>query len=338
MQRKSIIQGRLEFANAKSFEQMQLMYDHRIENFYKSDVLFKEDVFDQENLLINIPRLISIQEEKWFDNTVKLLEYLAQFAIAGSIGAWLVHEGKILEYAVIEPKSDKAVVQHFRKGQKLASEIGKEEEAVAALNKVIDKHDTHAQAYERRGFINYIMGDLAGALYDFNKCISFDPSIPSAYYWRARVHMRKEDWEKALEDLDMTTRKAIALQPIYWKARRRKAYCYNKLKNYELEAKELKLFTTRKYEKDNPNYSYLREGFFRYAKALIQLEDYEAALTAIDRALDLKEQEEYVPVERLLTVRGLAKFKLGEGGHDDWAKAVEMGSEEAGRLLEEFPA
>ena len=338
MQRKSIIQGRLEFANAKSFEQMHRMYDHRIENFYKSDVLFKDDVFDEENLLINIPRLISIQEKKWWDNTVKLLEYLAQFAISGSISAWLVHEGKILEYAVIEPKSDKAVVQHFRKGQKLAGEIGKEEEAVAALNKVIEKHDKHAQAYERRGFINYIMGDLAGALYDFNKCLTFDPSIPTAYYWRARVHMRKEDWEQALEDLDMTTRKAIALQPIYWKARRRKAYCYNKLKNYELEAKELKLFTMRKYEADNPNRNYLREAFFRYAKALIQLEDYEAALEAIDKALDLKDQEEHVPTERLLTVRGLAKFKLGEGGHDDWTKAVELGSEEAGKLLEEFPA
>ena len=338
MQRKAIIQGRLEFANEKSFGQMYGMYEHRIENFYKSDVLIKDDVFDEENLLVNIPRLIAIQEEKHWDNTVKLLEYLAQFAIAGSISAWMVHEGKILKYVVIEPKSDKAIVQKFRKGKKLSSEKGKEEEAVAALTKVIEKHDSHAQAYERRGFINYVMGDMAGALYDFNKCISYDDSIPSAYYWRARVHMRKQEWEKAIEDLDMTTKKAIALQPIYWKARRRKAYCYMQLEDYVLAAKELRLFTMRKYEKDNPNYNYLRECLSQYAEVLIKLEKYEDALEAVEKALKYKDQEEYVPDEKLLTLRGLARHKLGEGGQDDWKKAAKLGSDEANRLLEEFPA
>ncbi len=338
MQRKAIIQGRLEFANEKSFGQMYGMYEHRIENFYKSDVLFKEDVFDEENLLINIPRLIAIQEEKHWDNTVKLLDYLAQFAIAGSVSAWMVHEGKILRYVVIEPKSDKAIVQKFRKGKKLATEIGKEEEAVAALTKVIEKHDKHAQAYERRGFINYIMGDMAGALYDFNKCISFDDSIPTAYYWRARVHMRNEDWGKAVEDLDMTTKKAIALQPIYWKARRRMAQCYVELKDLESAAKELRLFTRRKYEKDNPNFTYLRECLAQYADLLIKLEKYEEALEAVEKALKYEDQEQYVPTERLLTLRGMARHKLGEGGQDDWQKAAKLGSAEANRLLEEFPA
>ena len=76
-------------------------------------------------------------------------------------------------------------------------------------NRVIEKHDQHAMAYERRGFVNYIMGNMSDALYDFNKCISYDPSIPDAYYWRARVHMRNKDWDNALEDLDWTTKKAI---------------------------------------------------------------------------------------------------------------------------------
>ena len=66
MQRKSIIQGRLEFGNPKSFAQMLKMYDYRIENYYKNDVLIQEEVFDEDNYLINIPRLISIQEEKSF--------------------------------------------------------------------------------------------------------------------------------------------------------------------------------------------------------------------------------------------------------------------------------
>ncbi|RLD21346.1 MAG: hypothetical protein DRI69_04235 [Bacteroidetes bacterium] len=338
MERKSIIQGRLEFGNPKSFGQMLKMYDYRIENYYKNDILFEEEVFDEENYLINIPRLISIQEEKWFTNTILLLEYLAQFAISGSIGGWLVHEGKILRYVRIEPESEKGVVQMYLRGQKLAAEVGKEQEAVEALNKVIEKHDKHAQAYERRGFVNYIMKDMAGALYDFNKCISYDPSIPTAYYWRARVHMRREEWDEAIENLVMTTKKAIALQPIYWKARRRKAYCFLKLKDYENAALELRLFTLRKYEADNPNRTYLREAFATYADTLIHLEKYEEALEAVDSGLALEEQEEFVPVQKLLTLRGMARFKMGEGGRDDWKKAVKLGSKEAKRFLKENPA
>jgi len=338
MQRKSIIQGRLEFGNPKSFAQMLKMYDYRIENYYKNDVLFEEEVFDEDNYLINIPRLISIQEEKSFTNTILLLEYLAQFSISGSIGGWLVHEGKILKYIVIEPESEKGVVQMYLRGQKLASEEGKEQEAIDALTKVIEKHDKHAQAYERRGFVNYIMKDMAGAMYDFNKCLSYDPSIPTAYYWRARVHMYNEDWDEAIENLEMTTKKAIALQPIYWKARRRKAHCYMQQKDYESAANELKLFTLRKYEADNPNRNYLREAFATYADALIHIEKYEEALEAVDKGLGLEEQEKFVPVQKLLTLRGMARFQMGEGGHDDWKKAVKLGSKEAKRFLKENPA
>jgi tetratricopeptide (TPR) repeat protein len=338
MERKSIIQGRLEFGNPKSFAQMLKMYDYRIENYYKNDVLFDEEVFDEDNYLINIPRLISIQEEKWFTNTILLLEYLAQFAISGSIGAWLVHEGKILKYIVIEPESEKGVVQMYLRGQKLASEVGKEQEAIDALNKVIEKHDSHAQAYERRGFVNYIMKNMAGAMYDFNKCISYDPSIPTAYYWRARVHMRNEAWEDAIKDLELATKKAIALQPIYWKARRRKAFCYLELKDYENAAIDLRLFTLRKYEADNPNLTYVREALAMYADTLIHLEKYEDALEAIDRGLKIESQEEYASVQKFLTLRGMARFKMGEGGHDDWRKAVRLGSKEARRYLKENPA
>ena len=123
-----------------------------------------------------------------------------------------------------------------------------------------------------------------------------------------------------------------------WKARRRKAACFVELGDYENAAKELKLFTARKFETNNPNYSYLRECLAQYSDFLIRLGKYEEALEAVDKGLELTEQEEYVPTERLLTLRGLAKFKMGEGGHDDWLKAQELGSEEAGRLLEEFPA
>lgn len=339
MHRKSIIQGRLEFGSAKSFYQMLKMYDYRVESFYKNALLFKDDVFDEENLIMDLPRLISIEPVKYWNNTIKLLEYLAQFALSGSVSAWLVHEGKVLKYAVIQPKSDKAVVQNFIKGQKLADQEGKEQEAIEALTKAINKHDKHAQAYERRGYVNYMLENWAGALYDFNKCLGVDPNIPSAYYWRAKVHMRKQDWDKAIDDLEMTAKKAIALQPIYWKARRLKAYCHSQKKEYELAARELRLFTNRKFTRDNPNYRQLRDAFYEYAVALMQMGKYSEALEALEKGLALEdEQEAQVPMSKFLTLRGQAKHKIGQGGQKDWEKAAELGSTEAEKLLAEFPA
>ena len=109
--------------------------------------------------------------------------------------------------------------------------------------------------------------------------------------------MRNEDWDEAIGNLEMTTKKAIALQPIYWKARRRKAHCYIQLKDYENAANELRLFTLRKYEADNPNRNFLREAFATYADALIHIEKYEEALEAIDKGLGIEEQEKFVPVQ-----------------------------------------
>ena len=337
MQLKSIIQGRLNFGSAKSFEQTFRMYEYRVENYYKQDLLFKEEVFDEENFAMVIPRVIVQGPEKPWINTVKLIEYLAQFALSGSVGAWLVHEGKILKYAFVEPSNEKVVVKNFLKGQRLAGVAGKEEEALKALTTAINKHDEHAQAYERRGFVNFQLDNMAGALYDFNKCISYDPSIPSSYYWRAKVHIRNEDLESAISDLDMTTKKAIALQPIYWKARRLKARCHKERGENDLAIRELRLFTIRKYETDNPNFIQVPEALYEYA-ILLQAEDRtQEALEAVDKALH-HPASEHIPSDKLHTLRGKLKQDLGEDAHTDWQKAADLGSSEAAKLLEEFPA
>ena len=127
---KSIFQGNLQFGNEKSYEKVIKMYDHRVENYYKNDVLFKaEDIFKEDDLSLRIPRtVINITDKNW-KNSVDLLKYVAQFAISGNVGAWMTEEGKILKYVWIEPKGDKAVVQRFLKGRSLVDQAGKEKEA-----------------------------------------------------------------------------------------------------------------------------------------------------------------------------------------------------------------
>ena len=46
---KAIIQGRLDFGTPRSFETVVKMYNYRVENYHKNDILFKaEDIFNEE--------------------------------------------------------------------------------------------------------------------------------------------------------------------------------------------------------------------------------------------------------------------------------------------------
>lgn len=336
MHLKAIIAGRLDFGTQKSFDQVSRMYDYRIENYYKNDILINEDIFNEEELAITIPRLVVAQvPQKLWNNTTNLIEYLAQFALSGKVGSWLVKEGVIQQYLEIEPSGDKAVVQSYLKGRKLSEEEGKESEALAALTKTISKYDNHAQAYERRGYVNYLMSNWEDAMYDFTKCLKIDGSIPAAYFWRAKLHMRNNDFDKAIEDFDSTTKKAIALQPVYWQARLLKAKCHLSRKEYEKAAYELKLFTKRKYEPDNPNYKDKQAAIYQYAEVLMTLEQYDLALEAIEHAINFDLEREVVPMEKLLTLRGILKERSGASGVDDWQKAADLGSQEAEKLLAE---
>ena len=221
---KTIIQGRLEFGSEKTYQKVITQFRQRSENYYKSDIIFEEeDIFDEEKLTLEIPRFVGQFTEKKFKNTVALLDYCSQFAVMGSIRAWMSEGGKVMHYKLMEPDSDKAAVRFYNKGKKLVKEAGREEEAIAALTKAIKKYDKHAMAYERRGKVTFIMQNYHDAKRDYTKCINMDPSIPTAYYGRAKVHMINEDWDLAIADLEATIAKSIALQPVYWKARLLKA-------------------------------------------------------------------------------------------------------------------
>ena len=132
---KTIVQGRLEFGNQRSYDQVLKMFLYRAESYYKSEIFLDPDeIFIKEEFRMNVPRLVKQVTSKNFKNTVNLVEYCAQFAISGNLKAWLIEDGKILKYMNIEPSSDKAVVQNYLKGKKLFNDGGKESEALEALN------------------------------------------------------------------------------------------------------------------------------------------------------------------------------------------------------------
>lgn len=335
---KTIIQGKLLFGNKKTFDKVLKMFEYRLENYYKSDVLLDDEtLFDHENFSLVIPRYVGKAIDKSWRNLISALKYCAQFAISGEIDAWQTDEGKILSYYHIEPDSEKAVVLEYNKGRALVEESGKEEEAIQILTNAIEKYDQHAQAYERRGRVNYILKKYHDALRDFNKCLKIDDCNPNAYFGRALVHIKNDEMEDAIKNLDLTLKTSVALQDIYWLARRYKATCHMKLEQYEKAAFDLKLFSNRKFPDDNPNYIWKKWAYFNYGKVLLELEQYQEALAAITKVTDYESEAGNVTEGQKFLYLGLAKHKAGKGGYiKDIKHAASLGAEGAKEKLKEL--
>ncbi len=315
------------------------MFEYRSETYYKSDILLKqEDIFDETMLVLSIPRYVGNASDKSFKNTISLLEYCAQFAVSGSIDAWMIDEGKVINSSEIEPHSDKAVVMQFRKGDKLFKQEGKEKEALEAFNKTLEKFEKHAQAYERRGWINLKLKNYSDALYDFNKAIKLDDSIAHSYYGKAFIAENENNIEEAIENYELTLKKAVALQPLYWKARFKKAHCHIELGQWEKAAFDLRFFTKRKFSRGSSNDKKKAEAYVMYARVMLELGEAEKALEAIDKAFQKASKEDVQFNEKeAWYYRGMAKKLLGKKDFiSDIRKASDEGSEKARELLLEL--
>ncbi len=334
---KTIIQGRLSFGTQKSYDKVIKMYEYRTETYYKSDILLnKEDVFDEVNLYLNVTRFVGNSSDKAFKNTLDLLQYSAQFAVSGSIQMWMIDEGKVIGQAIIEPNSDRAVVQDFIKGDDLFKK-GYEQfsEAIKSFDSALAKFDKHAQAYERRGWVNLGLRNYSDALYDFNKSISLDESIAFAHYGKAIILLNEANYIQALEYLENTVRKSVALESLHWRARLKKAECHIELQEFDKAAFELKFFTSRKFEKGDPNIRRRAKAYALYGHVYYELGEHENAIAAIDKAFqqytpdskDFNEQESFY-------YKALAKKMLGKKDYlEDLKKASAAGFAPASELL-----
>jgi len=328
---KTIFKGRLEFGSPKSYDKVLKMYHHRVENYYKSDILLnEEEIFDESSSSLIVPRFITQGSMKSWKNTLNLLEYLAQFAVAGNMGTWVTEEGKILNHGIVEPKSDKIAVQAFLRGRELMGQKGKEIEAKEALNKAIAKYERHAQAYERRGFINFELKNYDDAIYDFSKSIDISPMNPDPYFGRARIKVFQKDWEGAIQDFDKAIKMSIPLQPIYWKARRMKGECHLKIDDYAGALNDFKFYSTRRFKADDPNFQWQRFATYHYGRALLATEQYEAAVNAFTKAMAMEVGVEKAPDGEIHMFRGDARKKAGKTGYlKDWQEALRQGYKDA---------
>jgi tetratricopeptide (TPR) repeat protein len=281
-----IIAGQLEFGSERVFNQVVEQYNHRMENYYKNDILLKaENIFKEGELTLDIPRTVVVGSERHWLNTLNLLERVVSFSMAGSLNLWRLEAGKILDHHILEPKSDRTTVQLFNRGRQLVNQEEKEQEALAMMTKVVGRFARHAQAYERRGYVNFRLKNFDDALYDYNKSLSINPSMPESHYGRGLVYARKEQWEEAAADFDAVTKNSIPHQAIYWMAQVALGDTYLQLKRPTDALRVFNMFTKRKQRIGSLD-RYNRRVNFQLGQLLDQAGRIDDAIRAYERALE----------------------------------------------------
>lgn len=305
---KVILSGHLEFGTDRTFELALNMFQQRAETYYKNDILLKPiEIFISEKSMLDIPRsIINTAAEKSWRNTVHLLETISQYAVAGNISAWKLDNGALVEHAFMEPKGDKSAVQCFLRGRELVTQ-GQQSEAKDALSTAIEKYTRHALAYERRGYVNYKLGNVADALYDFTKSIDIYPHSPEAYMGRAIVNLHQKNYAAAAADLDMAIKTSIPHQPIHWRARRMKGECHVELNEFSKAEFELKLVTNKTFKAEDSNAAWQPTAFYNYGRALFGIGKYKEAFQAASKAQNLSKE----PSDDLLQFVSTAAEKAG---------------------------
>ena len=101
---------------------------------------------------------------------------------------------------------DKDVLQ-FR--GRLALSDGKYSQAIEQFNILVALEDNNCWTYFYRGIAKYNLGDIRGALADFEKSVEINPVFTNGYHYRAITRSRLGDYDEALKDFET----AISLRP-----------------------------------------------------------------------------------------------------------------------------
>lgn len=287
---RAIFRGNLQFGSARSFERAMQVFNHRVENLYKGDVLLKaEEIFVAETFSLILPSSPIQGLEKSIKNTAYLLEALAQFALSGQTWSWMVLEGKCYFYLHAYPSADKTPVMAYVEGLQYVKQPGEEQKAIEKLSVAIDKFSNHWTALERRGYVYMLMQNYDLAIQDFERSIAVNKEQADAYSGLARIYMQKGDLRKAVTYFDAAIKNSVPYQPVYWQSRRIKGECLVHLNEFEKAEFELKICTKREFEPQDSNYAWRKNAMFYYSQALFNINREKEAKEIFLRAIDTED-------------------------------------------------
>jgi len=317
---KVIVQGRLDFGNANTYDKALKLYIQRKDVYYKNEVVFNkpEECFDDEKMIFFVKRFNNLVSDKYWRNTVHLLKNLAEYSLTGRVEMWMMADGKVTKHELIKPSSDKSIVSAFNKANDIVNASGDMDKAMKILEGIIEKYPEHAMAHALIGRIAARQGKKKLALECFDRAISLDEYLSEAYLWKGKMYIQEENYVKALPELEKLTTYAIAHQNIHWIGRRLKGKCYFHLDNYERAIFEWKLFAAKAFEKGNSNHYWKRAVTFSLGKAHMQLNQNAEAILSFNNALELDALFDNVSEEEILkfksVVTGLMPATKGKKG------------------------
>lgn len=286
---KVIIQGRLDFGNANTYDKAYKLYIQRKDVYYKNEVIFNkpEECFDDEKMIFWVQRFNNLVSDKYWRNTVHLLKNLAEYSLTGRIEMWMMVNGKAEKHEIIKPSEDKSIVSQFNQANSIVNEAGDLNKALEIVGKVLAKYPGHSMAYALKGRIHARRNEDKEAFAAFDKAIELDSLLSEAYLWKAKLMINQERYEDAIPVLDKVTLFAVAQQDIHWTGRRLKGMCYFRIGNFEKSTFEWRLFANKLFEKGKSNFYWKRNVAFGLGKAQIKIGQHMDAIQSFNTALSL---------------------------------------------------
>jgi Tfp pilus assembly protein PilF len=166
-----------------------------------------------------------------------------------------------------------AALTHMREGQT--------EQAIARLTEALRLFPQHGEAYFRRGWLRFYLGDNRGALEDYHQALQWLPKRADIYYQRGLTRYRLGDKQGAVQDYTQ----AIALQPDFADAYYNRSIAYRRMGYYTEAVKDhnqaLRL---------NPNFAYVHgtalnptsqdaQDFYEVGNSKAQKGDFQGAIS-----------------------------------------------------------
>ncbi len=180
---------------------------------------------------------------------------------------------RYFEYALkINPKDERP----FLAIAIIKSKQGKYEEAVNYASKALDLNPKDTQAYFYRSKFYAQMGNKERAIEDLKKAIEIDSTFSKAYFDLGTLYFENEQYENAAASF----LKAYTLDNNFDDALLDAALSYYKLSNYGEAEKYFKMYL----DKNSDAY----DIWFYYAISLYNQNKYNDALTALDKATEIK--------------------------------------------------
>lgn len=304
---KVTLKGHLDFVIPKTYDMATAHFQKRLETYYKMDIALKgDDFFKPETLNLVVPRMEHMCGiEKTWKNTIGLLNEIKTYSVGGALHLWVQNDkNQLIASESFLPVGDKVATTEYLKGIVL-SDKGKQDTAIEAFNKAIDKHNRYAQAFERRGVAHFRAGRMDDAFADFTT--SNDIIVNAeALIGLSEIKRVNGDWQGAVDDLAMALKNCVPFQPVFWTTRRLKGEAHLALNQAKEAAFEFKFFTKRAFKDDDPNLPFKGRAWNMYVTALEKAGEKKEALEAAKQAKIMGYEIEKAEVK----VEKVAKSKL----------------------------